>query len=296
MTRPWLIVVLALAAAAAFATSGSLKHVSAGAAPDAQTMRPGALGRFVRATVVHRLWIASLGCDVVGVGLQALALHLGQLAVVQPILISALPITLIVRARFEHHEIRRADVLWSLALTGALAGFLAVALAGRPVHPEPVDKAPAYVAAGVGLALGAACIAIARRRHAPRPAAAFVGVTVGMIYAATAALLKGITDIVARDPLQVLISWQLYVALVLGAAGLLLGQLAFQAGPITASLAATSTVDPLASIIIGIVIFDERLGIGPGHGLLLAALLALMAVAAIQLARPAAEDVPRPSG
>ena len=296
MTRPWLIVVLALAAAAAFATSGSLKHVSAGAVPDAQTMRPGALGRFVRATVVHRLWLASLGCDVVGVAIQALALHFGQLAVVQPILISALPITLIVRARFEHHQIRRGDVLWSLALTGALAGFLAVALAGRPVHPQPVDPVPAYIAAGVGLALGAACIAIARRRRAPRPAAALVGVTVGLIYASTAALLKGITDIVARDPLQVLISWQLYAALVLGAAGLLLGQLAFQAGPITASLAATSTVDPLASIVIGIVIFDERLGNGPGHGLLLAALLALLAVAAIQLARPAAEDVPRPPG
>lgn len=292
MTRPWLIVLIALGAAAAFATSGSLKHVSAGDAPDARTMRPGALGDFVRATVVHRLWLASLACDAVGVGLQALALHFGQLAVVQPILISALPITLVVRARFEHHQIRRVDVLWSLALTGALGGFLAVTLAGRPVHPEPVDRVPAYVAAGVGAALGVACIAIARRRHSPRPAAALVGVAVGTIYASTAALLKAISDVLARSPLQVLVSWQLYVAIVLGALGLLLGQLAFQAGPITASLAATSTVDPLASIVIGIVIFDERIGAGPGHGLLLAALLALLVVATIQLARPAAEDLP----
>ncbi|TAM91713.1 MAG: hypothetical protein EPN43_03715 [Jatrophihabitans sp.] len=141
----------------------------------------------------------------------------------------------------------------------------------------------------MGLVAAVACVEIARRQRSPRPAAALVGVAVGTIYAGTAALLKAVTDILARDPVTVLASWQLYVVIVLGATGLLLGQLAFQAGPITASLAATSTVDPLASIVIGVVVFDERLGTGPAHGVVLAALLAVLAVSAIQLARPAAE-------
>lgn len=289
MNHSWLVVLLALAAAASFAVSGSLKHVSAGEVPDAQTMRPSALRRFAVATLAHRLWMVALLCDVAGVALQATALHLGRISVVQPVLITAVPITLIVRSRFSHHHIGRSEVAWAALLTLALAGFVAIASSSPDVAPHRVDRVPAYLAAGVGLLLGACCIELARRRKSPRPAAALVGVAVGMVYASTAALLKAISDIIAKDPVAVLWSWQTYVALVVGACGLMLGQLAFQAGPITASIGATSTVDPLASIVIGVVVFDESVGTGPGHGALLAGLLLLLTVAAIQLARPTAD-------
>ena len=85
----------------------------------------------------------------------------------------------------------------------------------------------------------------------------------GAIYAATAALLKALSDIAVRSPLHILISWQLYVVIALGAVGLLLNQLAFQAGPITASLPATASVDPLLSIVIGVAVYDERIHRGP---------------------------------
>ena len=51
----WLVVVLSLCSAAAFAVATSLKHRSASEVPDAQNLRPTAVGHFVRATVVHRL-------------------------------------------------------------------------------------------------------------------------------------------------------------------------------------------------------------------------------------------------
>lgn len=97
---------------------------------------------------------------------------------------------------------------------------------------------------GVGLALAATCVELGRRqRHAGRTAA-LLGVAVGIIYAASAAVLKGVTDIIARHRADVLISWQPYVLVVLDNGGLLLNQLAFQAGPIVASLPTTATVDP----------------------------------------------------
>jgi len=73
---------LASALALAFAVSSSLKHISAGQVPDAQTLGARTLGRFVRATLAHPLWLGGIGADVLGLGLQVTALHLGALGVV----------------------------------------------------------------------------------------------------------------------------------------------------------------------------------------------------------------------
>ncbi len=73
--------------------------------------------------------------------------------------------------------------------------------------------------------------------------------------------------------------------IVAGAGGLLLNQLAFQAGPLAASLPAISTVDPLLSIALGVIIYDEQIRHGPTAGVGLAALLLALGVAIIHLAR-----------
>ena len=72
-----------------------------------------------------------------------------------------------------------------------------------------------------------------------------------------------------------LTSWQLYTVVVVGAIGLFLSQLAFQAGPLTASLPAMATVDPLLSIVVGVLVYDEHIHRGPwsGPGLVLMVLL-----------------------
>jgi len=57
-----------------------------------------------------------------------------------------------------------------------------------------------------------------------------------VIYASTAALIKDLTNIVVRHPLQIVTSWPLYAVIVLGVVGVLLSQIAFQSGPLTASL------------------------------------------------------------
>ncbi len=82
-------------------------------------------------------------------------------------------------------------------------------------------------------------------------------------------------------------SWQLYAAVALGAAGLLLNQLAFQAGPLAASLPATATVDPLASIAVGVAVYDEHIPRVDDAGAALVALLLVLGVAVIQLVRSA---------
>jgi len=281
----WLVVVLSLGSAAAFAVATSLKHRSAAEVPDAQNLRPTAVGQFVRATVVHRLWLAGIAADAVAVLLQILALHYGALAVVQPLLISGLLFALLLRP-LHHQPIGQRELGWALVVSLALVGFLALAgTAGRSSTTAGVDRVPAIIAGIVGLVLAAGCVAVAHRQRPGGTSAALLGVAVGIIYAGAAALLKAVGDVAVHGPRALLTSWQLYTVLVIGVLGLLLNQLAFQAGPLTASLPAIATVNPLASITIGVLVYDETVRHSPEASLGLALLLLVLGIAVIQLTR-----------
>jgi hypothetical protein len=217
--------------------------------------------------------------------LQLVALHVGSLSVVQPLLISGLLFALILRPRLERRRITRRELRWALLLTAALTGFVLVVGTGHGGVHESVDRLPAAMAGLIGAFATLACIALARRAQGSGQSAAVLGVAVGFIYAGTAALLKAVTDVAVGDPVRLLSSWQLYAVVVLGVGGLLLNQLAFQAGPITASLPAIATIDPLASIVIGVIVFDEHLRRGPADGALLVMLLIVLVAAVVQLAR-----------
>ena len=117
-------------------------------------------------------------------------------------------------------------------MTIALAGFLVITGSGSTATPHmQADRGPAIAAAAIGLLLAGACVHIGRSQSSRGRAAALMGVALGAIYAATASLLKALGDIAVRHPTRLVASWQLYAALVLGAAGLFLAQLTFQASP-----------------------------------------------------------------
>lgn len=91
--------------------------------------------------------------------------------------------------------------------------------------------------------------------------------------------------------------------MVLGGIGLVLTQVAFQAGPLAASLPAIATVDPLLSVVIGVLVYDEQVHRGPLGGALLFGLLVLLAASIVGLGkvehahhdRPTAVRVDQPS-
>ena len=143
---------------------------------------------------------------------------------------------------------------------------------------------PAVLAGILAVALAATCV-LTSRQLPSGGAAALMGVAVGIAYACTAALIKSCTNIVAAGLLALLTSWQPYLLVVAGGIGLLLAQLAFQSGPLTASLPAIATVDPLLSVAIGVWVYDERLSRGPWAVGAEVGCLALMSLAAVMLSR-----------
>lgn len=283
----WLVVTLSVSSALAFSVSTTLKQASAAQVPDVTRHgHSGRLGGFIKATVVHPLWLAGIAADAAGLALQVAALHLGALALVQPLLVTGLLFALLLR-HCTTCKMSRREAAWAAVLTGCLIALLAASgSASGGAGTTDVDRLPAALAALAGLIGALSCLTLARQRIPAASRAALIGLAAGVTYAATAALIKAATDVFATGGLLgVLASWQLYAVVVLGTAGLILAQLAFQAGPLTASLPAMSTVDPLLSVAIGVLVYDEHMRRGPLSGALLLALLLLLTASVVQLAR-----------
>ena len=164
----------------------------------------------------------------------------------------------------------------------ALGVFLALARpSGGASTPE---LGPAAVAATGSLVLIVAFLVAAGTSGAGRRAA-WLGAVTGLLFGLTAALVKAVGSQLSSGVLPALLSWPLYALLVIGPAGLLINQVAFQAGPLAASLPAITAVDPVASIVLGLLLFDERLHGRPFAATLEGIALAVLAVAVVRLAR-----------
>jgi len=292
------VVAATLGSAAFFSVSTALRHRSAGKMPRVHHFRTNELLGFAAATLRHPLWLAGILADVGGLGLQVLALHIGALTVVQPVLVSGVLFSLIVGHWVGGTRISRREVVLGAVLVLSVAGFLIVSGAAT-AQADRTDPLPAALAAATALVVVAGCVITSRRatrrKLASRRAAALLGVAVGTIYAGTAALIKASTNVAQHGPAALLSSWQLYALLAAGTVGLLLAQMAFQAGPLAASLPATATTDPLVSVLLGVVVYDERLRTGVVPLLLSLLCLVLMSAAVALLSQVpvvAEESVP----
>lgn len=282
------VVACALSATAFFSLATALKHRSAGQASTAPAEGGSSVGRFLFATAQHPLWLGGVGADVGGLGLQVAALHLGPLAVVQPLMITALLFSLVLNHKVARTRVSKREISGGAVLVLALIGFLAVSGASSPRISGPMQRADGQATLILGLASVATvlvCTALARR--APRTgAAALLGVAVGVAYACTAALIKYGADLaLSAGAVAVVRSWQLYVLVVAGVVGLVLSQLAFQAGPLRASLPVISTVDPLLSIAFGVLVYGEHLRDGAGPVIAQTGCLLALLGAAVYLSR-----------
>ena len=287
---------VALVAAAAFAIAIPLEHRAVASVPDDDGgLRPRQIGALVRATVRSRWWLTGMSLHTLGLGAHALALNLGGLAVVQPLLVANLVFALPINRRLRKEQLKPVELGWAAVLVISLAGFLVLATAGVPTGTQAADRGPA-VAAGALAGLLAVLFVLAAHRAGRSAAATLLGVATGVLFAVTASLLKECTGLLVQSPGRLLTGWQLYALLVVGITGLLLNQLAYQAGPLSASLPAITVVNPLVAILLGVIVFDENLRHTAPAILGEVVLLGMLALAAVNLSRleqlPAAAPAP----
>lgn len=247
----------AIVAAALFAVASAFQHRSAGDVAGIATFWPRDLLRFARGTLSQRGWVIGLAAEGVGLGFHALALSQGPLTVVQPLLVLAVLFALPLRSWLDHRRPGRRSLVWAGILVAGLVVFLVAAIPPSSTG-KPSDPLPAVITAtGLAVTMIVATAVGLRGRRVPR--ALVLGIAAGLGFAATAALIKETTVRLAEGPVVALTSWPLWILVAVGVTSLLLNQLAFEAGPIEASLPTITTVNPVASLVIGVAVFDEAL-------------------------------------
>ncbi|HET9720349.1 MAG TPA: DMT family transporter, partial [Solirubrobacteraceae bacterium] len=211
-------VVLALISALLFAL-GTVLQQKAGMGLIAPGTSTGLLVRMAR----HRMWIAGIACDAGGFIAQAAALRLGQLAVVQPLLVLSVVFALPLGARLSDQRLGRREVGAAALVVAALAGFLALA---NPAGGRSEVSLGGWVVAGLACAAGCAPLSLLGRSGRASRRAALLGAAAGILFALTAALTKSVVDELHLGVLHVVASWQPYALAGVGYVSLTLNQLA----------------------------------------------------------------------
>jgi drug/metabolite transporter (DMT)-like permease len=188
---------------------------------------------------------------------QAIALYFGELAVVQPILVTELIFTLALRRLWLRDHVTPKTWTAAVMICGGLAAFL---LAAHPEEGHRVATVGDWVWALTPRGLVVVLLVLLSRTGSPARRAALLGCAAGLVWAVDAAFVKSATDLLSQSGwVALLVHWPLYAVVASGVLGTILVGAAFTAGPLTASQPALLIVDPLASIALGIELFGEQL-------------------------------------
>jgi hypothetical protein len=249
-------ILFALLAALCNAISVLTRHVASTADPD----RPTGL-RLVGYLLRNPRWLAGWGAQVGAFAFQAVALQLGHLSVVQPLLVTELVMALVLRRVFVRQAVASAAWAGAAAACAGLAVFI-VAAEPRGGHDGPTSGH--WTAAIVAcVAIVASLIAVAWRGSADRRAALY-GAAGGITWALEATFIKSATNDLAQAGLSGLFtSWPVYAVAVGGAAGVVIEQAALQSGPLRVSQPLLTITDPIVSIALSVWLFGEYFVLNP---------------------------------
>jgi drug/metabolite transporter (DMT)-like permease len=242
----------ALGAAGAYAVASVLQQRAAASEPATLSMRAGLLVRLMG----RPQWLAGVAADGAAYALQFVALGLGSLAVVQPLLVSGLLLALPLSAWLGHRRLSGREWQGAALVVIGLSAFL---LAARPAPGSDDASTAAWIAITAAVLVPTAVLVVAARGPLGRRRATALAAATGLLYGYTAALTKTSAHLLSTGVGHVLGAWQPYALVACGAAGMLLAQSAFQAAPLDASLPVLTVVDPLCSAAIGAFAFHESL-------------------------------------
>jgi drug/metabolite transporter (DMT)-like permease len=237
------------------------------------------------------LWLLGLAAAAGGFAFQAVALHNGQLSIVQPLLVTELVFALILRRFWVHQHI--AKMAWTAALLtcAALALFLTTAEPhGGRVQPDAADWAFAVAVFGGAVAV----LAVMARWGSPVRRAALYATATSITWALMAAFIKATTNVLATSgPVGMLAHWPIYALVATGVLGSVLQQAALQVGPLSVSQPLIVVIDPAVAIVLSVWIFDERFTVSPAQKTVAGVAFCVMAVGVTILSRTAPADLDR---
>jgi hypothetical protein len=228
-------------------------------------------------------WVAGWLVNVTGFFVQAAALYLGSVSVVQPLVVTQLLFALGIATAASRRRLP-AGAWWA---AGSVCAGLAVLLVvrGQPAAVTHVDdrrllEVIAVLVAAAGTVAAMACSA--GRRLSTR--AALLGIASGFFFALTAVLIKRAAGVLVDEgPLALTTTWYVYALVGSTLCGMLLGQTAFATGPFAAAITGMNVTNPVVSYLLAVVVYGVPAPTGGSRllGVLAAGLLLALGVAGL---------------
>ena len=210
---------------------------------------------FMRLLRDRQWWLGSL-VAAVGFALQAAALGLGSVLLVQAVLVTSLLFALPMSAKLANRRVTRWEWLWAVVLAGSVAVIVTV---GNPQAGQ--SRASLETWAAVVAVMGPAlvlCI-IGARIWSGSVSAVLLALVSGSLWGVFAVLTKGVVDQLDDGIWALLRTPELYAWALVAIAGTAWQQSSFRAGTMTASLPAMTVAEPVVGSVLGIVVLGETL-------------------------------------
>ncbi len=231
-------------------------------------------------------WLAGIACMVAGQLLAAWAIGHSALTLVEPLLTTYLLFALLLAVPMSKQAMRWTEAAGALILCAGVA-LLSLSRSTKPIGlsfgsfthwpAAAIIAGIAYVAVMAGLG----------RRGPTR--AMLTGLGAGLVFGIQDALTRQTLEILQGHPVTVLFTnWAPYCLLGAGIVGLWLMQNAFSAAPLHCSLPTIAAGEPVAGIVLGIVVFGDRIQISSGQLAIEAGGIAALIVGVVAVARSSA--------
>ncbi|MHA0286797.1 DMT family transporter [Mycobacterium sp. C3-094] len=282
MAKAEIAAVLALAAAL-FIAIGDVIHQRS--AHDVTDEPVGHVALFSRLLRDGQWWLGS-GVAAVGFALQAAALGLGSVLLVQALLVTSLLFALPISARLAGRRVTNWQWLWAALLAAAVAVIVTV---GNPT--EGASRASLHTWVWVVAVLGpvlALCLLVAQVTS-PTVSAVLLAVVSGALWGLFAVLTKAVVtrlDLGSWAGIGMLVRTpELYVWAAVAIAGTAMQQASFRSGALTASLPTMTVAEPVVAGVLGVVVLGETLHPGEAGVFVLVVAVVVMVVATAALAR-----------
>jgi len=226
-------------------------------------------------------WVGGVAA-VASAALQAVALALGSVVLVQALQVTALLFALPLYAYLTKQRLTRRQWMWAALLAGAVAVFVMV---GSPDagYQRASLGAWAVVAVVVGPAL-VLCV-LGARIWPGAVAAVLLAVVSATSWALFAVFTKAIVSVLDGGVGALLRTPELYGWLLVAVLGTIFQQSSFRASALTASLPTMTVTEPVVASLLGVTVLGESLGADGSQWCVLVAAVAVVIVATAALAR-----------
>jgi drug/metabolite transporter (DMT)-like permease len=242
--------------------------------------------------VLVPVWVLGTLILLTGYGTQGAALDRGKLVVVQPLLVTTIVWALPLGYLLTNQHVASRQILGAVVVVVGLALFVLVGDPDAGVN-DTADR-NFVIASLVICVIVAALLAWVHRKTAPALRAAVLGVAAGLLFGLSASFDKPVIDDLHVSIGQAAGDWRTWALLGFGFIAFLIQQLSLATGQLAPAMAAVSVANPAVSVVLGILLYQERLTRPPWH-VLVAAIALLAAFAGATIITMANRDTEMPA-